>query len=407
MSVVNEVMNLDRNSEVQRMLKAAGLNCTKVQWEDTARTKGSCWGPNITDQTLAVDGQSCPVIRKPNFLDQTADYPIEHFMLNVGNEKGERTQMISLREYLQNIEKYIDCSVKGAKGLYLERDEKLMTSSQACILPLNKGNCEFNVQLHNYQYSATNPALLVIVASPHGTSAQLLTERQQKIYFNNAGQRANYIAERLEDDRKRRGVNLTDPMTQEEKEKQALFIFHVPLKKKETFRGVMKGYTIEYDSYGTGPLTMGVSSNYVPTSQFLDEEEEDCCFGDGIFEPESLVYQSNTRSRTRGMDRAQLSVGSNQGEWKGTPSSFTIERDTRFAIRATIQYYYVTDTSSISEGYMTEITENVNKVLNRVSNKDKGSLVTETTDRTTEPQLPPQKPKINYNEIRGTGLFSF
>lgn len=66
----------------------------------------------------------------------------------------------------------------------LPSDEKNPVSAQDCILPLKDGQVSFDVRIHNYQYDQDDPAVLVVVASQHGTPAQLLTEYKQKIYFN-------------------------------------------------------------------------------------------------------------------------------------------------------------------------------------------------------------------------------
>ena len=60
-----------------------------MTWEDTGRSKGSCWGPNISDMTLAIteDYNLMPVIRRDNFSDETCDVKIENFKVNIGNEK--------------------------------------------------------------------------------------------------------------------------------------------------------------------------------------------------------------------------------------------------------------------------------------------------------------------------------
>jgi len=69
-----------------------------VSWEDTARTKGSAWGPNIIDMKLnhiiGSSGVAMPVIRKNNF----ADMDIDKFTCHVGN-RVEGAALVSLREY--------------------------------------------------------------------------------------------------------------------------------------------------------------------------------------------------------------------------------------------------------------------------------------------------------------------
>ena len=89
-SVADSVASLYSNPKITALASKYGLAVNRVSWEDTARTKGSCWGPNITDMTLTIQpsGRAMPVIRKPNFGDETVDRPITDFNLTVGNERG-------------------------------------------------------------------------------------------------------------------------------------------------------------------------------------------------------------------------------------------------------------------------------------------------------------------------------
>lgn len=242
MSLLSQVASLCVNNNLKDQLCRHGLNISYVQWEDCARDNNSSLGPNISDITLNVQGQSFPIIRPNNFTDLTFDLSIERFQVNVGNEIIDKNLIkpsyeelnknqfcrLSFTEYLQNIEKYINC--KCNNGLFLERDKFILTSTQTCILPLENNKVEFNVEIKNYQYSREDPSVLCIVVSPHGTSAQVLNKRNQKIFFNNQGSSAFYCAERLKDKRQRDGCPLDGPMNQTEKEENALFIFQIPLK---------------------------------------------------------------------------------------------------------------------------------------------------------------------------------
>src|SRR3989344_6884240 len=91
------------------LLRAHGVEALKVCWEDTARKKGSCWGPNISDMTLIVkDGeQLMPVIRKPNFSDVTQDVPIDTFKIKLGNDTEQKSRIVTLSEYLKNLGDYV------------------------------------------------------------------------------------------------------------------------------------------------------------------------------------------------------------------------------------------------------------------------------------------------------------
>jgi hypothetical protein len=374
-SLFERVRQISKNSTFVRDLANEQCVVTFVKWEDTARNKNSSWGPNISDVTLDVEDMSFPIIGTNNYVDKTFDMPIENFVVHVGNEKvnhsnDELLSRISLQEYLMNIEKYTNLKVKDGGSLFLNhRDESLLTSSQATVLPLRDGTIEFNVRIHNYQYDAKDPAVLCVVISPHGTSAQLLTEYKQNLYFNRAGSKVNYRAERLTDQRIKAGKATTDGlmMTQEEQEKNVLFILQIPLKQKP----VIRRQILECCSYNLGGEDLRYNTN--------------ACF-------------SIKTSAPRGMDHAQLSIGDKtHGNFYNMNSSMmTIERDERFPIRCTIQYYYVTDTAEVPKEMVERITTQVWKHYRQTDKTKRGSLVIGAKkDRITEPALPPSSSTIS------------
>lgn len=367
-TLFSTVRSLPNNDNVVQQFKRHKLNIGFIKWEDTARTKGSSWGPNISDVTLDVDGQSFPIIGTENFKDPTFDMPIARFSANVGNEKlcavgGEGPmQRIPFKQYLENLSEYVSSTIKGS--MYLPRDEKILTSAQSCVLPLHDGKVSFNVRIHNYQYDSEDPAVLVVVVSPHGTSAQLITEYKQKIFFNKCGQKAPYVAERLADVRSAAGKSTEGPMSQEEKEQNVLFVFQIPLKQKEK----------------------------PPRPSFMYE----CCTMSASMPKSMMALPSLALAASpRGMDHAQLSVGESQGPWTGSSPRYILERDARYPIRCTIQYYRVTDSDTIPDSAVEEIAHQVWKFYDEAPAAEKGSLVVNPpSGRPTEPILPPQ-PKVS------------
>ena len=378
-STLDKIRKLASNPGVSSLAQSYGMNIMNVAWEDTARTKGSCYGPNISDMTLNVKGHNMPLIRKPNFADITSDQDIMNFNLIVGNESGKEKKMVSLKEYLENIHLYTKND--KLKSMYLERDKKILTSAQACILPLDNGEVEFNVKLYNYQ-SYSEPAVLVVVASSEGTSAQILKGSDCTLYFNKDGKNANFIAERLSDDRKRRGVAVEGAMTNEEKQRNALLIFQIPLKVKNTHRNYWNS-----SSFGGE----GCSGNYFQ-NECDDEEEEvgDSCWSisDNYISNynESMNLKSINIINTRGFENAVIKTSDSFGKFIGTEDK-TLERDDKYPIRCTVQYYKVTDTTDISESMIKEIADQVNKQYNLASQEDKGSLVMGDSNRITEPKF--------------------
>lgn len=354
--LLSTVAGLAYNQKAKSLCNSYGVDVMSVTWEDTARSKNSCWGPNISDMTLNVThganpGRDMPLIRKPNFADVTSDMDINKFMVTVGNENGSALKRIPFKQYLDDIVNYT--SNKNISKMRLDRDDKLLCSAQACVLPLRDGEVEFNVSLYNYQSYEDNPAVLVIVASAEGTSAQVVDNGKTSLRFNKNGKATNFVAKRLSEDRKDRGVETKGAMTTEEKQQNVLFIYQIPLKVAERPR-------LSYGNFYTEKLECMA----IPACASI---------------PKSLGM------RCAGMEDAILKTGKEVGPFKGT-KDLKLERDDRYPIRVTVQFYKVTDTSELKESDVKSISEQISKVYS--TGCDVGSLVlNDKTARVTEPVL--------------------
>jgi len=368
------VSSIVSNKSTQDLLQSYGLNATHVTWEDTARSKGSCWGPNISDMTLCIkEGALMPVIRKPNFSDLTSDTPIEAFRLCVGNEaEGRGNKIVSLKEYLSNLETYCP-DVTAHTSLLDPRDSVILTSTQCCVLPVKKGEkTEFAVQLFNYQSYEDDPAVLVILVTKDGTSAQILQKNNQTLFFNAHGKSHWLSVERLEDSRERRGeaktrVDSFKEMKSEEKLENTIMMIQVPLvpKPRPKTRGICYAEAL---SLGGG---FGAASE------------------DGF---DGIIRQSKClgKAKGHGMDMGQVGIGSEEGPFIGT-KGIKLVRDTRFPIRCTYQYYRVTDENFVSEKSISDIAQQLNQVVS--VSVATGSLVfSDDATRKTEPVLTDPKP---------------
>ncbi len=339
--LVSEISSISSNNELQGYAGKQGLQILDITWEDTGRSKNSCWGPNISDMTLLLDKQSSllPVIRFPNFSDKTADLSIEQFEISVGNEKGDTPTKIPLKKYLQNPAEFIKSDNKLESLFDESRDKEILVAAQYCVLPLEEGTCEFNVHLYNYQSNSEEPAVLVLVASSQGTSAQILSGNNP-LYFNDDGKACNFLAERMKDVRKREGESEAKEMTKEEEEKNCLYIFQIPLKQKK------------------------------------QQRKEINCFSEGV------KCKKKGKAKKKGMDDAILSKGKSHSNFKGINNK-ELERDKTFPIRCTLQFYKVTDTNEIPEAIFEDMAKKIDNVYTKGINQ--GSLVTEGfTGRSTE-----------------------
>src|SRR3989338_2869158 len=131
--LTDRIQAMTRDRSITDLLHAYGLVIQTVSWEDTARYKGSCVGPNISDMTLNVNGQNMPVIRRPNFSDVTCDRNINDFHVTVGNELDTSTTRIQLSDYLNNLSKYTNIDKLYSGDDLCKSDETILISSQLCL----------------------------------------------------------------------------------------------------------------------------------------------------------------------------------------------------------------------------------------------------------------------------------
>jgi hypothetical protein len=287
-----------------------------------------------------------PVVRKPNFSDVTDDVPIETFTVRVGNQGSDaKSETIPLRDYLANLSQYTDTDHKV--DLILERDSVVLTSSQCCVLPVRRGEkTEFAVQLFNYQSYDEDPAVLVVLVSKDGVSSQIVERSNQKLFFNDKGTARWFDIERLQDKRERetgkpqQKVKSFTEMKDTEKQENVIMMIQIPLKQKPRVR-----------TRGFGSMTLG---------------GEECCMMDGGFgmpacmSMNAPVYRSMSIQKGAGMDMGQIGLGSSEGPFVGT-KGLKLERDDRFPIRCTFQYYRVTDENFINEHDIKDIKEQLDR----------------------------------------------
>jgi hypothetical protein len=300
-----------------------------------------------------------PVIRYPNFEDKSADIKPDKFFLLVGNEKGKDLERISLGEYLGNVRKYLTKpeSWKGDQTYLLaNRDTHVLVSAQACFLPVPKdGKAEFTPVLFNYQALPEDPAVLSILATREGTSVTIIDNRRdtantaawgQQLYFNKNGERAAFTGQRLSDF----NASTTNPQSQPttevagQKGLNMVLLIQVPLKQK-TRRSEA--------SFDTVPM---------------------CC--------ECAPVAGMARNEKSDVEAAVIGHGKVEGPYTEI-GNLAIERDTRFPVRVTVQFYKATSNGVVSAQDIAEINEEIRKVYAEADYV--GSLVTGgQTGRPTE-----------------------
>ena len=358
-STISRVESMVWDQRAQALVQEQGLSLVNVTWEDTGRSKGSVWGPNISDMTIGVrDGSGqlhpMPVIRYDNFNDRTADVDASRFWLKVGNEDGARLRTVSLAEVLQETRGYLHDPGSWAgsnSGLWADRDEEVLVSAQAAFLPIPRsGEATFTPVIYNYQSAPGDPAVATIVATREGTSIQVVENGggylSEPLFFNQDGQRAPFTATRLSDFLET-GEGAASGITADSPEAEGLsvvLVIQVPLKQRAVQRDAHWGL------FGGAPASM-------PMAGVTMADEDD-------------------------MESAVIGHGPVEGPFSEI-NDLEIERDTRFPVRVTVQFYKATSDGGISEADVASVREQIERVYE--GGNAVGSLVTDGwTGRSTE-----------------------
>jgi hypothetical protein len=227
--------------------------------------------------------------------------------------------------------------------LLAERDSHVLVSAQACFLPIPKeGVAEFNPVLFNYQSIAGDPAVLAILATREGTSATVIDNSRdrfdagrtwgQRLFFNQNGERASLTGQRLSDYGKAQGgASSAAPGL------NLVLLIQVPLKQRQPRR--------------IQPITTCMAA--APACAAPSDVEE-----------------------------AVIGHGKVEGPFTEI-DDLDIERDERFPIRVTVQFYKATSNGAVSEKDMAEIAQQIDRVYKDADYV--GSLIVEgETGRPTE-----------------------
>jgi hypothetical protein len=361
--VVAKVAGMASDPALSSRVSRRGLSLVNVMWEDTGRAQGSSLGPNITDLTLQVRQRSdagfqsalMPVIRFPNFTDRTGDVPADKFFVRVGNERpGGSLRSVPLTDVLRDLKSFATLpeSIKGNGNLFSPRDTHFLVSAQAVFLPIPKeGKAQFNPAVFNYQSAPESPAVLTLLVTREGTSMQVIENRGedaasrgrgQELYFNNKGQRATFTAERKSDVEQRIAAH-GGPKTEEEKtalQKGAdvLFLVQIPLKHKQM--GVLGG---AFPSTVSGPK--GGSAGAPKPSMA----------------PAAPPMAAPADSQRSDVEQAVLGHGPNLGPYN-EGRNLKLERDPKFPVRITVQFYKATSNGVVSDVDLDSIVRSIGGV---------------------------------------------
>ncbi len=367
--VIRRVVDMPSDSDLQSRLQRRGLNVVNLTWEDTGRYQGSSVGPNISDLTLQVRepagaGQVrtslLPVIRYPNFSDTTADVKAEQLWVRVGNQRsGADVKALRLTEVLKHLKEYLSdpSTLKGSGDLLAARDTHFLVSAQHVFVPLPRtGKAEFNPVLFNYQSYPDNPAVLTLLATREGLSARVIENKPgdqtfqgwgQQLFFNDKGQRTTFTAERKSAvaNRIASGQGTTADQGALDEGADMMMLIQVPLKQKERPRRQFFGMNELAAEAGPAPM------------------------------------QAQRRARDTGVsdvEQAVLGHGDALGP-HGECGGLALERDARFPVRVTVQFYKATSNGVVSDSDLDDLERSIQRVYKDADYV--GSLVVPATDK--------------------------
>lgn len=370
-AAIRAVTRMPSQGALRRAARTHHMTVVNLTWEDTGRWLGSSVGPNISDLTLEVIDRSgrrprtslLPVLRYPNFTDRTADVPVERMFVRVGNEaEGRPLQSVALMEVLSHLRDYMsapDTLRSESDDFTAPRDSHFLVSAQFVFVPVpDASRVEFTPVLFNYQSEPGAPADLVLVATRQGLSVQVIENRPdalipggwgQHLYFNHAGQRTTFTAERRSDVQARieAGAATADDRGALETGADLVMIVQVPLRVPYARRSSPMASMGMGDGYGSGAggLSAGASARG-------GSDVEAAVIGHGL---DSGPVREVGRTRIR--------------------------RDPHFPVRVTIQFYRATSNGVVSESDLEEAAAQIERVYADADYT--GSLVIGDQDRPT------------------------
>ena len=361
--VIEKVAGMVNDGDLQSRVARRKMSVVNVMWEDTGRAQGSALGPNISDLTLQVrrrdeSGQFqssvMPVIRHPNFADKTGDIPADRFFVRVGNEQRSPGSLksVPLTDVLKNLKAFASRpeSILGDGNMLAPRDSHFLVSAQAVFLPIPKsGKAQFNPVLFNYQSAPGSPAVLTLLVTRQGLSMQVIENMSedvtaagwgQELYFNNNGNRAAFTAERKSDVEQRiaaqGGPKTEDDQSALQKGADILFLVQVPLKHHNVGRlgGAMPGGMAK-SAGGGGPVMLAPAAPPAMEAAAADKKSD--------------------------VEQAVLGHGPNVGPFN-EGHGLRFERDPKFPIRITVQFYKATSNGIVSDIDLDSISKSIGSV---------------------------------------------
>ena len=363
--MVRRVAAMPENERALSLVERRRLSILNVLWEDTGRWLGSSVGPNISDVTIEVEmklGQRrrtalMPVIRYPNFSDLTGDVPVDKLVIPVGNQRpgwkaGDPLEHITLRQFLAEPGRYLTLPDRGRiKGgtLLAKRDSHAMVSAQATFLPVpSEGTATFWPVIFNYQSTRRNPAVLTLLVTRQGTSATVIDNARdslggdswgQRVFWNAGGQRTPLTAERLSTVKAHGVTSNGEAASTIGEDANLLMLVQIPLKYRAPRRKLAPMAPASLGAALDDPMGGVGSASAAPA--------EASRRGGGAPRPD--------------VETAVLGHGPELGPYTEL-DGLTIERDPRFPVRVTVQFYQATSNGVLSAAIVKGLADQIRRV---------------------------------------------
>jgi hypothetical protein len=392
--VVDKVAAMPGDGQATQLVNGAGLQLLNVLWEDTGRWQGSSVGPNISDVTIEVqmddgNGQTrtalMPVMRNENFTDKTGDVPIDKLMIPVGNHDESGTlSYVSLRDFLAAPTQFMSLPGKGSiKGgsLLAPRDRHALVSAQATFLPVpRQGQATFWPVIFNYQSSRKNPAVLTLLVTRQGTSMTIIDNARdtlgagtwgQRLFFNKSGQRAPLTAERLSDVQQSGHTMNGESAQSVGGDANLLMLIQVPLK----VRAPVMRAALAADKLAYGGAPAAAPAEAAPAKRAAAKSDVEV----------AVLGHGPTLGRFTELD------------------GLKIERDPRFPVRVTVQFYQATSNGVLAAADVSRLRAQIDRVYATADYV--GSLVVPTAADRQRPTnwdgVGPRPPGVTMRDFPG------
>jgi hypothetical protein len=375
-SMVRKVAAMPNDPRVTGLARRHKLDVVNVMWEDTGRYRGSSVGPNISDVTIEVEMKSArgrsttalmPVMRYPNFTDKTGDVAIDRIWLPVGNQTeggvgpNVTPEYITLKQLLEDPTKYMSLPTRGKikrGSLLAKRDSHVLVSAQATFLPIpSDGEATFWPVIFNYQSTRKNPAVLTLLVTRQGTSMTVIDNTRdslrgqswgQRIFFNKAGQRAPLIAERLSRVESAGVTANGESADSLGADSNLLMIIQVPLRYR---RPPMRMMAPADGGFGGG--LGGLASGAAPPASAPAAAAE--------MAAAPMKKEAAKARAVSDVETAVLGHGPELGPYVEL-DGLKIERDPRFPVRVTVQFYQATSNGVVNADNVQGLAAQIAKV---------------------------------------------